>query len=302
MLDLRRLRFLHELTARGTLAAVADALGYSASAVSQQLAVLEREAGVALLEPAGRGVRLTDAGRVLAAHAGILLERAAVAEAELAAAAGAPAGRGRIAAFQSVAVRIALPAMGLLAARAPALRTELVDGEPETSLPALAAGDVDLVLGDEWQHQPRPRLEALDRVDLLRDPVHVVVPARHPLAGSDRIALGALAGEPFAAGPATAGYAQMVERVCRELGGFEPDIRHRTNDPTVLLEAVAQGAAVTLLPALVAPERHPGVAVRPAAEADLARTVFAATRAVDRARPSVAALVDAVREATAALA
>ena len=127
MLDLRRLRLLRELEARGTIAAVADALQYTPSAVSQQLAVLEREAGVTLLERAGRGVRLTDPALVLVHHAEALLDRAARAEADLAAAAGGVAGRGRIAAFQSVALRLAIPAIRLLAREAPALRCELVE-------------------------------------------------------------------------------------------------------------------------------------------------------------------------------
>src|SRR3954462_10795195 len=109
MLDLHRLRLLHELQARGTIAAVADALQFTPSAVSQQLAVLERETGPPLLERAGRGVRLTDAALVLAEPADALLERTEVAEADLAAVAGdAVAGRGRIAGFESVALRIAL--------------------------------------------------------------------------------------------------------------------------------------------------------------------------------------------------
>src|ERR687896_721506 len=109
MLDLHRLRLLHELHARGTIAAVAEALRYTPSAVSQQLAVLERETGLPLLEKAGRGVRLTDAGIVLVRHAGALLERADRAQAELAAVAGNVAGRALIASFQSVALQIAVP-------------------------------------------------------------------------------------------------------------------------------------------------------------------------------------------------
>src|SRR5215208_720426 len=171
MLDLRRLRLLRELHERGTVAAVADALKFTPSAVSQQLAVLEREAGVPLLEKAGRGLRLTDAALVLVGHAEALLERAAVAEADLAAAAGTVAGRGRIAAFESVALRIALPAIEALAAGAPRLRCELVEAEPEQALPALALGDVDLVLGDEWEHQPVRLPAGVERHDLFQDPV-----------------------------------------------------------------------------------------------------------------------------------
>src|ERR671933_1162083 len=154
MLDLRRLRLLRELNERGTIAAVAEALRFTPSAVSQQLALLEREAGVPLLERAGRGVRLTDAALVLVGHAEALLERAALAEADLAAAAGTVAGRARVAGFESVVLRLALPAMEALARDAPRLRCELVEAEPEQALPALAVGDVDFVLGDECRHQP----------------------------------------------------------------------------------------------------------------------------------------------------
>src|SRR4051794_34740531 len=155
VLELRRLRLLRELNERGTIAAVADALQFTPSAVSQQLAMLERETGVRLLERAGRGVRLTDAALVLAGHAEALLQRSERAEADLAAAAGTVAGRARIAGFESVVLHLALPAMDALARDAPRLRCEVVEEEPEDALPALAVGDLDLVLADEWQHQPR---------------------------------------------------------------------------------------------------------------------------------------------------
>src|SRR5829696_4110694 len=179
MLELRRLRLLRELHQRGTIAAVADALRFTPSAVSQQLAQLERDAGVALTERAGRGVRLTDAALVLVEHAEALLERAALAEADLAAAAGTVAGRGRIAGFQSALLRLALPAIAALSRDAPRLRCELVEAEPEEALPALALGDVDLVLGDEWQHQPWTLPDGVQRHELFADPVHLVLPSSH---------------------------------------------------------------------------------------------------------------------------
>jgi DNA-binding transcriptional LysR family regulator len=299
MLDLRRLRLLRELHERGTIAAVADALQFTPSAVSQQLAVLEREVGVPLLERAGRGVRLTDAALVLVEHAGALLDRAAVAEADLAAASGVVAGRARIAGFQSVALRLAIPAMRALAREAPRLRCELVEGEPEEALPALALGDLDLVLGDEWRHNPVRMPEGVKRDDLLDDPVHLVLPARHPLARSDReaVPLAELAGERWTAGPAAMGWDEMTHRTCRELGGFDPDVRHRTNDPTVGVALAAAGLSIAMLPALALPERRSGVAVRAIAEAPVTRRIFAATRAADAARPSTRALLGAVKEA-----
>jgi len=302
MLELRRLRLLRELHERGTIAAVADALQFTPSAVSQQLAMLEREAGVRLLERAGRGVRLTDPALVLVGHADALLERAARAEADLAAAAGTVMGRGRIAGFHSVALRIAVPAMAALARDAPRLRTELVEAEPEQALPALALGDVDLVLGDEWRHQPWRLAPGLVRHELLREPVRLVLPAAHPSARRRAaVPLAELAHDPWTTGPAGMGWEELIRRTCREHGGFEPEVRHRTNDATVSLALVAAGLAVTLLPDLVLAPRRPGLALRRVAGDPVGRTIFAVTRATDASRPSTQALVAAVRAAAAAL-
>src|SRR3954451_20075266 len=275
MLDLRRLRLLRELKDRGTIAAVADALQFTPSAVSQQLAALEREAGVRQLERAGRGVRLTDAALVLVDHADALLERAARAEADLAAAAGAVSGRRRIAAIQSMALQLAMPAMEALARYAPRLRCELVEAEPEEALPALALGDVDLVLGDEWRHQPWRLPRGLQRHELLRDPVFLVLPAAHPAAGrhAGPVPLGELAGEVWTTGHAGMGWEEMTQRTCRTHGGFDPDIRHRTNDADVSLALVARGMAVTLLPDLVLRGREEGLALRPIAGEPVERSI-----------------------------
>jgi DNA-binding transcriptional LysR family regulator len=303
MLDLRRLRLLRELHERGTIAAVADALQFTPSAVSQQLAMLEREAGVPLLERAGRGVRLTDPALVLVEHADALLDRAAIAEADLAAAAGEVTGRGRIAGFQSVLLRLVLPAIEALARDAPRLRCEVIEAEPEQALPALALGDVDLVIGDEWEHQPRRLPAGVERHELLRDAVHLVLPADHPAAHRHPVAvpLAELAGETWTTGHPGMGWEEVTQRTCRGLGGFDPDIRHRANDATICLALVARGLAVTLLPELPMPWRHPGVAQRRIAEGSISRAIFAATRASDASRPSTQALIAAVRKAAAAV-
>jgi DNA-binding transcriptional LysR family regulator len=303
MLDLRRLRLLRELKERGTIAAVADALQFTPSAVSQQLAMLEREAGVPLLERAGRGVRLTDAALVLVDHADALLERAAVAEADLAAAAGTVTGRARIAAFQSVMLRLAIPAMEALAGEAPRLRCEVIEAEPEDAVPALALGDIDLVIGDEWQHQPRRLPAGVERHELLIDSVQLVLPAGHPATRrhQEAVPLAELAGEAWATGHAEMGWEEMTQRTCRELGGFDPDIRHRANDATISLALVARGLAVAMLPELPLPRDAAGTAVRPIAEGSVSRAIFAATRAADAARPSTQALLAAVRNEAAAL-
>ena len=303
MLDLRRLRLLRELHDRGTIAAVADALQFTPSAVSQQLAMLERETGVRLLERAGRGVRLTDAALVLVEHADALLDRAARAESDLAAAAATVSGRGRIAGFQSVLLRLALPAIDALGREAPRLRCELVEAEPEQALPALAIGDVDLVLGDEWRHQPLRLPAGVQRHDLFEDAVFVVLPAGHPAAArhDEAVPLAELAGEAWTSGHAGMGWEEMTQRTCRALGGFEPDIRHRTNDAVVSVALAAQGLALTMLPELALRDRGAGVALRAIAEGDVSRTIFAATRASDAARPSTQALLAAVHDAAAAV-
>jgi DNA-binding transcriptional LysR family regulator len=304
MLDLRRLRLLRELHERGTIAAVADALRFTPSAVSQQLAVLERETGVTLLERSGRSVRLTDAARVLVGHATALLDRAGQAEADLAAALGTPAGRARIAAIQSISLTIAPPALAILASSAPQLRVELIEAEPEQALPALVLGDFDVVLADEWPNQPRPHLTGTDRHDLLVDPIRIALPANHPAARTDpgAVRVQDLAAESWVSSAPGMGWNEVTTRICRHHGGFEPDIRHRTNDALVSLQLVSRGVAVMIIPQLSATEPPPGVAIRDIRGASLTRTIFAATRTADARRPSIRTVLDALHTATAAVA
>src|SRR4051794_10311025 len=232
-----------------------------------------------------------------------MLERGALAEAELAAAEGTIAGRGRIAAFQSVMLNIAIPAIKELAREAPRLRCEVIEAEPEDSIPSLALGDIDLALGDEWQDQPRRLPAGVDRHDLMRDRVRVVLPTRHPVARAhpDAVPLEDLADEVWASGHVGMGWEDLTERTCRQLGGFSPDIRHRANDASVSLALVSQGLAVTLLPELPLPPRYPGVVARAIAGPPIERVIFAATRSADAVRPSTGALLAAVGRATAAL-
>ena len=258
MLELRRLRLLRELHERGTIAAVADALQFTPWAVSQQLAMLEREAGVKLLERAGRGVRLTDAALVL-------VEPRRRAARPRRARRGRPRRRGgrspaaaRIAAFQSVALNLAIPAIARARREAPRLRCELVEAEPEQALPALALGDLDLVLGDEWQHQPWRLPDGLERHELLRDPVRSCCPPPSGGARTPTRSRSPIWPAPPGDRPRGMAWKEVTRRTCRELGGFEPDIRHRTNDATVSLALAARGLAVTLLPELALRGHDPG--------------------------------------------
>jgi DNA-binding transcriptional LysR family regulator len=300
MLELRRLRLLRELEARGTVGAVGRALGYTPSAVSQGLAALEREAGAALLEPAGRGVRLTDAGRVLAGHAAILLDQLEAAEADLAASTNSVAGTVRVAAFQTALLQIVAPALEEVGAAHPGVRLEVVEAEVEQALPALATGALDLVIGDEYDGLPRPRPPGIDRERLLREQVRVILPAGHPAAAAPRVALGALARAAWASGQPGTAHREVLAHTCRALGNFEPDVRHRTNDLMTLLRLVRTSRAVTFLPDLVfAADPGTGLVARIPAEGEVGREVFLLARAASGGRPAVAAVRAALAAAAA---
>jgi DNA-binding transcriptional LysR family regulator len=301
MLDLRRLRLLRELQVRGTLAAVADALSYSPSSVSQQLAELEREAGVALLERVGRGVRLTDAANVLVEHAEALLTRMEQAEADMAASAGAVVGTVRVASFQTAAVGLLPATLTTIAAAHPALRVEVVHAETGPGLRALTLGQVDLVVGIEYDHVPEPRDPGVERERLLAERMLLALAPDHRRArGRRAVALGGLAGEAWGAGN-VGGHAALVVRACNLLGGFQPDLRHQSDDLLVLRALVAAGHAVTFMPELLAARGDEAIALRRVADADLRREVFLAVRRGALARPALAAVRDAIRGAGRAL-
>jgi DNA-binding transcriptional LysR family regulator len=300
MLDLRKLLLLRELHARGTVTAVAEALAFTPSAVSQQLAQLQREAGVALTERVGRRLRLTDAGLRLVDHAEVLLARMEEAEGELQDAAGTVHGRVRLASLQTPLLSIVPPAIAALRARHPDVRVELVEMEPELSLPALALGEFDAAIAEEYDDQPRPRFDALEREPLCRDDIVLILPLDHPLAaGGGPVALADLADEGWVSPHADTQFAQTQLRSCRRLGGFEPDVRHRANDIAILIALVAAGEGVGTLPGLASAGRDGRVAVRPIAGAVLGRTIHAYARRSALGRPAIGALFTALRAAAA---
>jgi DNA-binding transcriptional LysR family regulator len=294
MLDVRRLRVLRELAARGTIAAAAEALGYTAPAVSQQLAALEREAGVALLEKNGRRRRLTPAGEELVTRTEGILRELEAAEAALEATTSQVAGVLRCAAFAS-AHRVLLPkAIATLAERHPDLRVTTRDMEPEDSLPALKLGELDVVIAQEYAFAPNPADPALERTDLLDDPVRVALPASHPLAEAARVDLAALEAEPWIAG-SEGSFCHAVVIHSTRAAGYEPRLAHITNDFDVSYALVRSGAAVGLVPELAGPP-PPGVVVRPVTGAPPSRRIYAAVRAGSSARPAVAAMLAALSE------
>lgn len=184
MFDLHRLRLLRELKHRGTLAAVATALSYSPSSVSQQLSQLETEVGVPLLEPVGRRVRLTQQAEILVAHTEAVLERLERAEADIATSLTDLTGTLRVASFQTAALALVPPALTSLRGSHPRLRVHVMQMEPERALPGLLARDFDLVIAEEYPGNPNPRPDELEQEELCHDPLWLAHPHRAGTGGA----------------------------------------------------------------------------------------------------------------------
>lgn len=289
MFDLRRLRLLHELSVRGTLAAVAEALAYSPSTVSQQLGQLEREAGVPLLEPDGRRVRLTPQGRALAAHAARMLEADEQARAELERMRPSLAPV-RIAVMQSAAHGLVPRAVGLLAEREPGLRLEVAELAPEEGLFELAARGFDLVVAEQYPGHTREHRDGLERTLLGHDDIRLALP---PDDGATELA--ELAHRTWVMEPRGTAAREWATQQCRA-AGFEPDVRFELADLTAHVRLVAAGLAVGMIPDLV----HAGDAA-PVRALDLPgrprRDVFTAVRRGSVSRPAIRAVREALQDA-----
>jgi DNA-binding transcriptional LysR family regulator len=288
MLDLRRLRLLRELARRGTIAAVAQALSYSPSAVSQQLAVLEKEAGVRLLEPAGRRVRLTPQADLLVAHAQVLLEEMERTEAALARSLNETAGTLRVAAFQTAVLALVPHALSQLTLQHPALRVEVTELDPELALPALIAGEFDLVLGEEYPGFPLSRRRETERLDLLTDELRLTTPA-----GWSERSLPSLAWRPFVMEPVGTTAREWATAACRQ-AGFEPDVRYTSTDLQIHLRLVESGLAAALLPDLSgAGDRHHVAAHR--LNGRPRRQIFTTVRSGAARHPKIQAFTTALK-------
>ena len=297
MLDVRRLRVLHAVSAYGSVTAAAAALGYSAPAVSQQLAALEREVGMRLTERAGRGVELTPAAHILVGHTDALLARLDAAEADLAALRDQIAGRVALAAFPSAAASLVPAAWAALADSAPQVRLDLTEMEPEESLPAVLRGETDVAVAHEYDLLPRPLDPLFERRELLDDPVVLAIPADSALslAGLGPVPLAELAGQPFLAPRQATSCAEMIQRACAR-AGFVPRVVARASDFQVLLSLVAAGAGVTLVPGLAARWLPPRVRLVPPAD-PVTRRVFTVSRRGGDRKPAVRVVLDALSDA-----
>jgi DNA-binding transcriptional LysR family regulator len=290
MLDVKRLRVLREVAAKGSFSAAAASLAYTQSAVSQQIAVLEREAGTTLVERSARGVRLTDAGQALVRHAEVILARLADAEAELEAIAGLRGGRLRLASLPTAGATIVPHAIARFRELHPGVDLTLLPAEPDEALARLRAGDVDVAIVVEAPFCA-PQDEGLDRLRLLEDPMYVVLPAGHPLAERPAIRLEDLAGEPWIGGsgggcPDT----RILLRAC-SAAGFEPRIVFHSDDYLAIQGFVAAGVGVGLIPDLALLALRDDVAIRALASDPPVRHVEAVTIRAGYRSPAVDAML-----------
>lgn len=298
MLNVERLRALCAVADHGSIAAAADALRVTPSGISQQLGKLEREAGAALLEREGRGVRLTDAGRLLARRGHEVLSLLARAESEVASLHGDVVGALRLGAFVS-ASRVALPeAITRLRAEHPHLATTLAEGEAEELIPQVMRRAMDVAVVDSWSTLPLHIPPDAVFATLHRDIADVALPANHPLAKLDRVPLSELDGLAWAAWNEGTGFHDWLVQTLRA-NGVDPRIDFKVAEFATHLEFVDRGLAAALIPRLAKVSTPPGVRIVRTTPT-LHRDVMALWRA-DNDRPTVRAGVAALRAVFAEL-
>ncbi|OIK28547.1 LysR family transcriptional regulator [Streptomyces malaysiense] len=295
MLNLERLRTLDALARHGSVSAAADALHVTTSAVSQQLGKLEREINQQLLAKNGRGVRLTDAGRLLSEHAARILSQVELAESDLEAHRGQVVGELRLSAFPTAARGLFPVALRALRVEHPGLRVRSSELEPEHGIAAVVRGDLDLAVVLDWYNKPMPVPDGLVKAPLLDDPAGVAVPAGHRLAGREEVDLAEFAEDEWI----TWGEGEFCHEwlmFTLRSKGVEPIVGHRAGETHTQLQLVAAGLGVCIAPLL---GRHPvpdGVVLVPLTQR-VRRHVYVVWRADADRRPSIRAAVEALRTA-----
>jgi DNA-binding transcriptional LysR family regulator len=298
MLDVRRLRVLREVAAQGSFSAAAEALSYTQSAVSQQIAALEREAGSRLVERSARGVTLTDAGRALVVHAEAILARLADAEEELHAIAGLRSGRLRLAAFASACSTLMPLAVARFRERHPGVELTLCPAEPEDGAQLLRTGDCDIALSIETTFAKRHE-DDMEAVKLVDDPMYIMLPQGHPMTSRSRIKLADLADEQWILGTtATCPDSSIFLHTCAA-AGFEPRVAFNLDDYNAIQGFVAAGMGVSFIPDLALINVRDDIVVRSLGARPPVRRIVALTLADSFCSPAKQAMLDVLVEVSA---
>ena len=285
MPDLRRLELLVELQRRGTLSAVASALSYSTSAVSQQLTQLENDIGAQLLVPDGRRVKLTPQAGILIAHAEAILSRWEQARSDVAASLGQTTGPLRVAAFQTVTAALMPGLIAWLGDHHPGVDVSLTQHEPETAVPGVLAREFDLAVAEWYPGELSRRSTGLHEVTLMADPMSLAVPAAADPACSQ---LRDWADHAWVLEPQGSPAHTWAVGICRE-AGFEPRVAYETPDVRIQEQFVTRGLAVALLPQLMWFESEPQVSLHPLGP-EQNRTIYTVVRSGSEHHPVIAAV------------
>jgi molybdate transport repressor ModE-like protein len=291
MLDVRRMRVLREVAQHGSFSAAAEALSFTQSAVSQQIAALEREAGTTLVERSVRGIRLTDAGRALVRHTDAILGRLAEAEAELEAIAGLRGGRLRMASFESAGATLMPLAIATFKQRHPAVELSLSLAEPDDSVPRLKSGELELALSFGADGIATPEDDGIERVHLLDDPLYAALAPGHPLARKRNLRLADLASDPWIEGTPSCACSAMLRRAC-ERAGFTPHIAFESDDYAAIQGFVAAGVGVALIAELALTTVRDDIVIRSLGRETPHRHIHAAVLASGYRSPATAAMLE----------
>jgi DNA-binding transcriptional LysR family regulator len=295
MMDLGRLRALHAVAVHGSVGRAAASLGFTPSAVSQQISKLERETRTVLLERQGRGVVLTDAAHQLANTARQLLALVEQAEVTLEEQRGQAVGRLRIAAFPTGARGLMPGVLAALRVSCPELEVRLSETDPYLAAELVARGEADLALVQDWPSVPLPMPDGLARLDLGLDLVDLLVPAGHPLAALDVVPVERLRGERWTSVPAGNICHDWLMHTMREVGD-EPDVLYQVGEFETQIALIAAGLGIGLVPRLGRGPLPAGVVARPVLP-EPTRRVFALWRAQASRRPAITAVLEALRMA-----
>ncbi|MCW3818569.1 LysR family transcriptional regulator [Micromonospora sp. DR5-3] len=296
MLDVRRLQVLRAVVTSGSVTAAATHLGYTPSAVSQQIAALERQAGVRLLERIGRGVRPTAAGRLLTEHAGIIGRSIAEAETALAELRAGRTGLLTVRYFATAGAALIPPALARFRQHHPDVRVELKLTDPDDPLPEVTQGQADLAI---LVRAGAPVRDGVRLVHLLDDPYLAVLPRDHRLAAKEAVDLADLAAEPWVSSEPAGPCREVVLAACAA-AGFHPRTSVECDDYPTAQGFVAAGLGVSVIPRTALDSHHPDVAVREIRNPQPVRRIHAAVRETSLEQPALRGLLTALRDAARA--
>jgi len=287
-LDVRRLKVLREVAARGSFSAAAEALAFTQPAVSRQIATLEAEAGTRLVDRTARGVRLTPAGELLVEHADAILGRLAAAESQLEALAELDAGRLRLGAFPTASATLTALAIAAFAEAHPGVELRLVEGRSNETLPMLAAGELDLaVVSDAGTDMPTD----VELEHLMDDPFYVAMPREHPLAAERELRMEDLRDETWIEGR----HCADALMTAAHHAGFEPRVAFDSAEWLGKQGLVAAGVGITLIPTLALGTVRDELVLRSLGDDGPRRQIYLATHAWLSPAPAVAAMKGILR-------